>query len=101
MLAEAGMRADCSIRPTHHVACESARRGPTERSPLEAEPGLHGNRVWMNPPENKPQVRALELPRNGKFVLPVSTTFESRSIPESQASAARVRQSTGLLSHLL
>jgi putative transposase len=28
--------------------------------------------VWINPPENKPQVRTLELPRDNKFVPQVS-----------------------------
>jgi hypothetical protein len=28
--------------------------------------------VWINPPENRPQVRTLELPRDRKFVAQVS-----------------------------
>ena len=28
--------------------------------------------VWINPPENRPQVRTLELPRDSKFVSQVS-----------------------------
>jgi hypothetical protein len=28
--------------------------------------------VWINPPENRPQVRTLELPRDSQFVPQVS-----------------------------
>ena len=31
--------------------------------------------VWINPPDNRPQVRTLELPRDSKFVSQVSQTF--------------------------
>jgi hypothetical protein len=37
--------------------------------PLPLKPAAE---VWINPPENKPQVRTLELPRDSKFVPQVS-----------------------------
>jgi hypothetical protein len=44
------------------------------------EPFVHGlprpltpaAEVWINPPENKPQVRTLKLPRDSKFIPQVS-----------------------------
>ena len=50
------------------------------RTPVTRERFDHGppgpltpaEAVWINPPENRPHIRTLELPRDSKFVPQVS-----------------------------
>jgi len=66
-------------RPGHQSRCGPACAPTCRGHRCEPRDGLahHERRqpvaeVWINPPENRPQVRTLELPRDSKFVPQVS-----------------------------
>jgi len=64
--------ADAAIASRASVLAAAHVRHPERFVRGLPQPLMPAAEVWINPPENRPQVRTLELPRDSKFVPQVS-----------------------------